>query len=136
MRAAVKLDADMRLRILEAVGVYAARLSVAEPRVLLTTREVLDVPRELTAGRRTSAYKYFGVSYLESNMVFINVRKIPDERTLVDTIAHEMVHVRFPYLSHGRRFDRLVSELVAGRRFAPYKRRAPARGRRRRRRGR
>lgn len=132
----MKLDADVRLRILEAVGVYAARLSVAEPRVLLTTREVLDVPRELTAGRRTSAYKYFGVSYLESNMVFINVRKIPDERTLVDTIAHEMVHVRFPYLSHGRRFDRLVSELVAGRRFAPYKRRAPARGRRRRRRGR
>lgn len=130
----MKLDADVRLRILEAVGVYAARLSVAEPRVLLTTREVLDVPRELTAGRRTSAYKYFGVSYLESNMVFINVRKIPDERTLVDTIAHEMVHVRFPYLSHGRRFDRLVSELVAGRRFAPYKRRAPARGRRRRRR--
>ena len=129
----MKLDADVRLRILEAVGVYAARLSVAEPRVLLTTREVLDVPRELTAGRRTSAYKYFGVSYLESNMVFINVRKIPDERTLVDTIAHEMVHVRFPYLSHGRRFDRLVSELVAGRRFAPYKRRAPARGRRRRR---
>lgn len=132
----MKLDADMRLRILEAVGVYAARLSVAEPRVLLTTREVLDVPRELTAGRRTSAYKYFGVSYLESNMVFINVRKIPDERTLVDTIAHEMVHVRFPYLSHGRRFDRLVSELVAGRRFAPYKRRAPARRRRRRGRGR
>lgn len=132
----MKLDADVRLRILEAVGVYAARLSVAEPRVLLTTREVLDVPRELTAGRRTSAYKYFGVSYLESNMVFINVRKIPDERTLVDTIAHEMVHVRFPYLSHGRRFDRLVSELVAGRRFAPYKRRATARGRRRRRRGR
>ena len=130
----MKLDADVRLRILEAVGVYAARLSVAEPRVLLTTREVLDVPRELTAGRRTSAYKYFGVSYLESNMVFINVRKIPDERTLVDTIAHEMVHVRFPYLSHGRRFDRLVSELVAGRRFAPYKRRAPARGRSRRRR--
>lgn len=130
----MKLDADVRLRILEAVGVYAARLSVAEPRVLLTTREVLDVPRELTAGRRTSAYKYFGVSYLESNMVFINVRKIPDERTLVDTIAHEMVHVRFPYLSHGRRFDRLVSELVAGRRFAPYKRRAPAKGRRRRRR--
>lgn len=130
----MKLDADLRLRVLETVGIYAARLSVAEPRVLLTTREVLDVPRELTAGRRTSAYKYFGVSYLDSNMVFINVRKIPDERTLVDTIAHEMVHVRFPYMSHGRRFDRLVADVVAGKRFAPYKRRGPQRGRRRRRR--
>lgn len=124
----------MRLRVLETVGIYAARLSVAEPRVLLTTREVLDVPRELTAGRRTSAYKYYGVSYLDSNMVFINVRKIPDERTLVDTIAHEMVHVRFPYMSHGRRFDGLVADVVAGKRFAPYKRRGPQRVRRRRRR--
>lgn len=133
----MKLDDDMRLRILEAVGVYAARLSVAEPRVLLTTREVLDMPRELTAGRRTSAYKYYGVSYLESNIVFINVRKIPSERILVDTIAHEMVHVRFPYMSHGKRFDRLVADVVAGKRFAPYKRRGPQRGgRRRRRRGR
>ncbi len=130
----MKLDDDTRLRILEAVGVYAARLSVAEPRVLLTTREVLDMPRELTAGRRTSAYKYYGVSYLESNIVFINVRKIPSERILVDTIAHEMVHVRFPYMSHGRRFDRLVADVVAGKRFAPYKRRGPQRGRRRRRR--
>lgn len=130
----MKLDDDMRLRILEAVGVYAARLSVAEPRVLLTTREVLDMPRELTAGRRTSAYKYYGVSYLESNIIFINVRKIPSERILVDTIAHEMVHVRFPYMSHGRRFDRLVADVVAGKRFAPYKRRGPQRGRRRRRR--
>ena len=132
----MKLDDDMRLRILEAVGVYAARLSVAEPRVLLTTREVLDMPRELTAGRRTSAYKYYGVSYLESNIVFINVRKIPSERILVDTIAHEMVHVRFPYMSHGRWFDRLVADVVAGKRFAPYKRRGPQRGRRRRRRSR
>lgn len=133
----MKPDEDLRLHVLETVGVLSARLSIAEPRVLITTREVLDMPRELTAGRRTSAYKYYGVAYLDSNTVFINVRKIPDERMLVDTIAHELVHVRFPYLSHGKRFDRLVGEVVAGRRFAPYRKRGPykkARRRRRRRR--
>ena len=128
---------ELRLRILETVGVFSARLSIAEPKVLLTTREVLDMPRSMTAGRRTSAYKYYGVAYLESNLVFINVRKIPDDKMLVDTIAHELVHVRFPYLSHGKRFDRLVGEVIAGRRFAPYRKRGPyrrARQRRRRRR--
>ena len=125
---------ELRLRILETVGVFSARLSIAEPKVLLTTREVLDMPRSMTAGRRTSAYKYYGVAYLESNLVFINVRKIPDDKMLVDTIAHELVHVRFPYLSHGKRFDRLVGEVIAGRRFAPYRKRGPYRRTRRRRR--
>ena len=133
----MKPDEDLRLHVLETVGVFSARLSIAEPKVLLTTREVLDMPRSLTAGRRTSAYKYYGVAYLESNMIFINARKIPDEAMLVDTIAHELVHVRFPYLSHGKRFDRLVAEVIAGRRFAPYRKRGPykkAQRRRRRRR--
>lgn len=125
---------ELRLRILETVGVFSARLSIAEPRVLLSTREVLEMPRSMTAGRRTSAYKYYGVAYLESAMIFINVRKIPDDAMLVDTIAHELVHLRFPYLSHGRRFDRTVAEVIAGRRFAPYRKRGPAKRARRRRR--
>lgn len=125
---------ELRLRILETVGVFSARLSIAEPRVLLSTREVLEMPRSMTAGRRTSAYKYYGVAYLESAMIFINVRKIPDDAMLVDTIAHELVHLRFPYLSHGRRFDRTVADVIAGRRFAPYRRRGPAKRARRRRR--
>lgn len=118
------LDDDLRLAIYESVGVYSERFSINEPTVLLTTREVLDAPREITAGRRTSAYKYYGVSYLKENTIFINVRRIPDHKTLENTIVHELVHMRFPYLAHGRRFNRLVRRGLRGARFAPYKRRA------------
>ena len=96
----MELDPALRLRVLEMAGIYAARLAVPEPRVLMTQKEVLEAPREATRGRRTSAYKYYGVSYLEHGMIFVNVRKIPDERELERTVAHEMVHMRFPYLSH------------------------------------
>ena len=123
----MRLDPDLRLRVLEAVGVYAARFSIPEPRVLMTTREVLDMPRAVTEGRRTSAYKYYGVSYLRHSIVFINVRKIPDERRLANTIVHELVHLRFPYLSHGRRFDSLVRRGLRGATFPPYRKRAPRR---------
>ena len=122
----MKLDPDLRLRILEMVGVYSGRFSIAEPGVLLTTREVLEAPREMTEGRRTSAYKYYGVSYLMHGLVFINVRRIPDERVLENTIVHELVHMRFPYLSHGRRFNGLVRRGLRGGRFAPYRKRAAA----------
>ena len=117
------VDPDLRLGILEKVGIYSNRLSIKEPKTLLTSKEVLEMPNEMTAGRRTTAYKYYGVSYMQHNLIFINVKKIPDEKTLDDTIAHELVHLRFPYLSHGRQFNKLVSQVLKGKTFAPYQKR-------------
>lgn len=119
----MKLNADLRLSILEKVGIYSARLAIPEPRVLLSTREVLEMPREITSGRRTTAYKYYGVSYLLHNLVFINVKKIPNEKALDDTVSHELVHLRFPYLSHGKRFNKLVRQVIRGKTFSPYQKR-------------
>ena len=122
----MKLDADLRLQILEKVGIYAHRFSIAEPKILLTTKEVLDSPKAMTEGRRTSAYKYYGVSYLQHNLVFVNVRKIPDEKTLENTIVHELIHMRFPYLAHGKRFNKLVRRGLGGKTFPPYQKRSKA----------
>ena len=120
----MKIDPDLKLSILEKVGVYSARFSITEPQILLSTKEVLDAPKEMTEGRRTSAYKYYGVSYLQHNLVFINVRKIPDKKTLENTIVHELIHMRFPYLAHGKRFNKLVRQGLKGKVFPPYRKRS------------
>jgi predicted SprT family Zn-dependent metalloprotease len=117
------LDDDLRLNILEKSGIFASRLSIPEPKVLMTSKEVLEMPKEMTMGRRTTAYKYYGVSYMQHNLIFINVKKIPHEKALDDTIAHELVHQRFPYLSHGKRFNKLVRQVLKGKTFPPYKKR-------------
>ena len=90
----MKLDEDQRFKILEKTGIYANRFSIQEPRILFTTREVLEVPKKITEGRRTSAYKYYGVSYMQHNMIFLNIRKLPDEKALENTIVHELIHLR------------------------------------------
>jgi len=120
----VKINPDLKLSILEKVGVYSTRFSITEPQILLSTKEVLDAPKEMTEGRRTSAYKYYGISYLQHNLVFINVRKIPDEKTLENTIVHELIHMRFPYLAHGKRFNKLVRQGLKGKIFPPYRKRS------------
>ena len=119
----MKLDPDLRLRIFEQVGIYANRFSIPEPKVLLTTREVLDMPREITEGARTSAYKYLGLSYNKQSLIFINVRKISNEKDLENTIVHELIHQRFPYLSQGKRFNKLVRQGLKGKEFLPYQKR-------------
>ena len=120
----MKLDSSLRFKILEKAGIYSARFGISEPKILMTTREVLEMPKEVTEGRRTSAYKYLGVSYLQHNLIFLNIRKIPDEKTLENTIVHELIHLRFPYLSHGKRFNKLVRQGLGGRTFRPYKKRS------------
>ena len=120
----MKLGPDLRLEILEKAGIYSNRFSITEPKILLTTKEVLDMPKEMTEGRRTSAYKYYGVSYLQHDLVFINVRKIPDEKTLENTLVHELIHLRFPYLAHGKRFNKLVRQGLRGKTFFPYQKRS------------
>ena len=119
----MRLDPDLRLRIYEIAGIYASRFSISEPKVLLTTREVLDMPREMTEGARTSAYKYLGLSYNKQSLIFINVRKVSDEKDLENTIVHELIHQRFPYLSHGKRFNKLVRQGLRGKKFSPYQKR-------------
>jgi len=109
----VKIDPDLRLQILEKVGIYSNRFSISEPKVLFTPKEVLDAPKELTEGRRTTAY----------NLIFLNVKKILDEKTLENTIVHELIHMRFPYLSHGKRFNKLVRQGLRGKIFEPYQKR-------------
>ncbi len=119
----MKLNPELTLQILEKVGIYSNRFSISEPKILLTTKEVLDAPKEMTEGRRTSAYKYYGVSYIQHNLVFLNVRKIPDEKTLENTIVHELIHMRFSYLAHGKRFNKLVRQGLKGKSFPPYRKR-------------
>ena len=119
----MKLEPEIKLEILEKVGIYANRFSIPEPKVLFTPKEVLEMPKEMTEGRRTSAYKYYGVSYMQENLIFINVRKILDQKSLDNTIVHELIHMRFPYLSHGRRFNKLVRQGLRGKTFPPYRKR-------------
>jgi len=119
----MKLDDDLHLVILEKVGIYSKRFSISEPHVFFTNKEVLTASKEITEGCRTTAYKYYGVSYLEKNAIFINAKKIPDEKTLENTIVHELIHQRFPYLSHGKRFNKLVRQGLRGKTFDPYRKR-------------
>jgi len=119
----MKLNPDLQLEILEKVGIYSNRFSIPEPKVLFTTKDVLEMPKEMTEGRRTSAYKYYGVSYLKHNLIFINVKKIPDEKELENTLVHELIHMRFPYLSHGKRFNKFVRQGLKGKTFPPYQKR-------------
>ena len=73
----MKLDDELRLIVLEKVGIYSKRFSTPEPQVFFTNKEVMAAPKEITEGCRTTAYKYYGVSYMEKKHNLHQCKKNP-----------------------------------------------------------
>ena len=121
----MRLTPEITIWIEELVIQYSVQLSIRKPRCLLKVSDVLALPLEITRGRRTSAYRYQGVTYLKHRIVFINVRRSRTLNELKQTVAHELVHLRFPYLSHGDGFRKKVEAVMLGRSFRAYRRRIP-----------
>ena len=70
--------------------------------------------------RLRSFRRYLGVAYHKANMIWIN----PNHETtdgVRHTLAHEFVHFRFPYLSHGDKFEGFTQQLLKGESLGVYK---------------
>ncbi len=91
------------------------------PTLITRTRDVLAMPQKFTKGRRTSAYKYHGVCYSRAKTIFINIRLHYSRKSIDKTVVHEIVHIRYPYLSHGEQFEKRIEAMEKGKVSKPPK---------------
>jgi hypothetical protein len=106
--------------ILNQVARYAKQIGIAEqdmPSVVFTRKEVLAMPKELTAGRRTVTHKCLGICFCGAKTILINVKKHTSFKDLQRTIIHELVHYRFRYLKHSTRFEDRISRILEGKTY-------------------
>lgn len=119
----MKLTPELEIHINERVTYYSQKLSIKKPKCVLRVKDVLALPRDITKGRRTSAYRYYGVAYIKDNILFFNIKLLPSIKRLELTIIHELIHLRFPYLQHGSKFKERIQDVINGRSFKPYNKR-------------
>jgi hypothetical protein len=89
------------------------------PRIILTRKEWLALPKELSHGLRTPTHKKLGTIRPRSRIMFLNVRSHRSLRQLRDTIIVELVHYWFPDLKHYSQFQQMKKALLKGK--IPYK---------------
>ena len=94
------------------------------PKLVFSRKDVLAMPLEHTAGRRTSTHRYLGICYREARTIFLNIRSKYVKRlkgrrsgSLEETMVHELVHYRFGYLGHGRKFEDRVKKIFEGKTY-------------------
>lgn len=117
----MKLTEYKKTWIRKQVAKYAQQIGVSEkdmPAIIFTRKEVLALPKELTAGRRTVTHKCLGICFRHAKTILIHVKKHRSAQDLKHTIVHELVHYRFRYLKHGRKFeDRINLIMNKGKRY-------------------
>jgi len=89
------------------------------PRIILTRKDWLALPKELTHGLRTTTYKNLAIIKPRSRIMFLNVRSHSSLRQLRETIIAELVRYWFPDLRHNSQFQQLKKALLKGK--IPFK---------------
>jgi hypothetical protein len=116
----LKLTEYRKTWIHNQVRKYAAQIGIIAndmPHVFYTRKEVLAIPKDLTAGGRTVTHKCYGICFYRAKTILINVKKHRSFKDLRDTIVHELVHYRFSYLKHGAKFESRIALIKAGKKY-------------------
>jgi hypothetical protein len=111
----MRLTDCKRYWVIKQLTKYAQQIGIREkeiPAVVLTRREVLAMPKELTQGRRTVTNKYLGICFRRAKTIFISIKNHKSAQQIIDTIVHELVHYRFQYLKHGKDFKHRIDLIL------------------------
>lgn len=122
----MKLTPSLKDYIITNFEKYAAQMGIPEhelPSLVFTSKDWASLPKVSNVKNisRKSA-RVYGAYCRNINTIFLNVRKSPSRVRLRETIVHELLHVRFPYLRHGRYFDDGIDKVIKKKKsFPPYK---------------
>lgn len=84
---------------------------------VLKIKRIPDIVLELIPMRKDSTNtKQWGHYYHARDslgrIIYLNIAKHKDMAELLYTIVHELVHVKYPELRHGSKFEKLVSKTL------------------------
>ena len=113
----VELTQELAEFIWDKCRLYCISANIPMPEVLLTFDEVAKIEGFKKAQRILD--HCLGNSWsIEDNpdqkqdIIFINVDATDYLWQILDTISHEIIHIKYPNLRHGKKFQYKVNELI------------------------
>ena len=104
----MKLTPEIKKFILSQIKSYSKKMGI---------KKEIDVTLEIIpAKHKMSASNMYGVFYEQQHnektidLLYLNVKALPNRKALTYTIVHELVHCKHPDMKHGRQFDRIVED--------------------------
>jgi predicted metal-dependent hydrolase len=123
----MELDESRRRWIYRKLNKYCRQIGLTrfQKPIVLLDKEIEEAPKFMTnwppmkTKDVAKAATYGGIS--QNLFTFINVKGHDTVEDLEDTIVHELVHVRFPKLQHGKRYQERVDKILGGKEYERLK---------------
>lgn len=71
------------------------------------------------SGRTYRKKNYWGKCNWSNRSILVDGYINRNYRQMHHTLVHELVHFRFPWMNHGKKFDFMVKGIIKGARFEP-----------------
>ena len=55
-----------------------------------------------------------GSTVQKDREIYINVKNHKSAGDLIDTIVHELIHIKYPKLRHGQKFQDKINKIIIG----------------------
>lgn len=123
----MELDEHRRLWIMRKFNKYSKQIGLTrfQKPIIVLDKQIQEVPVHMTNWSGTKlkdvakGATYGGVS--QNLFTFINVSRHDSIEDLEDTIVHELVHIRFPKLEHGKQYQKRVDQILGGKEYERLK---------------
>jgi hypothetical protein len=104
------------------INKYSEQLGIRHeeiPTAILTRKEWLALPKELTTGRRTITHKLYGtIQPPNYTVLFLNVRKHSGLKELRNTIINQLALSRFRNGKQNKNLsEKMIKQILKGKRF-------------------
>lgn len=114
----------VRTWIQDTVNKYYKQLGLNKVPIVLYGLD--DAPKEVRTHKTGKNYKkYAAVSFISTgkkpHFIILNLPYHRSIRELEDTIAHELLHIRFPKMEHGEDFWKRLGMVLMGKQYRKVK---------------
>jgi predicted metal-dependent hydrolase len=117
----MKLTLQLKSFLEEQTRIYSKEINIEPPFVIFTDEELKEI--EPTARlRKKEQTEKLGLSWSKGNVlpdrdvIWLNVDNSDYLWQVMDTIVHELLHLKSPQLEHGNEFQEIVNSIIMGKR--------------------
>ena len=110
----MKLTPQIQSFLSRQIKLYCKQQGIKPVPVLVYSLEDLE---QIESGlQRFKPKDKYALSVFDSKErhTFMNMDKHKNASELIDTLSHELVHIKYPNKQHGKQFEKLVDDVIMG----------------------
>ena len=118
----VKLTLELRAYLDTQADILSNQLNFPKPFIVYTDAELKEIESDVRSIKSRKKHNLGeswarGLVLPDKAVIWLNVDNTDYLWQILDTLAHEYAHLKFPAEEHGDEFQNLVNHIVMGKRF-------------------